>query len=68
MAFDFKKEYKEFYMSKIKPSILTVPPMNYIVVRITKRITTEHNLSLFANNRGQALFLSNRKLLLAEQP
>jgi len=33
MAFDFKKEYKEFYMPKIKPSILTVPPMNYIAVR-----------------------------------
>ena len=31
MAFDFKKEYKEFYMPKNKPSILTVPPMNYIV-------------------------------------
>ena len=33
MAFDFKKEYKEFYMPKNKPSILTVPPMNYIGVR-----------------------------------
>ena len=33
MAFDFKKEYKEFYMPKNKPSILTVPAMNYIAVR-----------------------------------
>ena len=33
MAFDFKKEYKEFYTPKNKPSILTVPPMNYIGVR-----------------------------------
>ena len=33
MAFDFKKEYKEFYMPKDKPSILTVPAMNYIAVR-----------------------------------
>ena len=33
MAFDFKKEYKEFYMPKNKPGILTVPPMNYIAVR-----------------------------------
>ena len=33
MAFDFKKEYREFYMPKNKPSILTVPPMNYIGVR-----------------------------------
>ena len=33
MAFDFKKEYKEFYMPKNKPSIVTVPRMNYIAVR-----------------------------------
>ena len=33
MAFDFKKEYKEFYMQKNKPAIVTVPPMNYIAVR-----------------------------------
>ena len=33
MAFDFKKEYKEYYMPKNKPSIVTVPRMNYIAVR-----------------------------------
>ena len=33
MAFDFKKEYKEFYMPKYKPEIITVPPVNYIAVR-----------------------------------
>ncbi len=33
MAFDFKKEYKEFYMPKAKPEIVTVPKMNYIAVR-----------------------------------
>lgn len=33
MVFDFKKEYKEFYMPKNKPSIVTVPPMNYLAVR-----------------------------------
>lgn len=33
MAFDFKKEYKEFYMSKKKPEIVMVPPANYIAVR-----------------------------------
>ena len=33
MAFDFKKEYKEFYMPKSKPGIVTVPSMNYIAVR-----------------------------------
>ena len=33
MAFDYKKEYKEFYMPKNKPGIVTVPRMNYIAVR-----------------------------------
>ena len=33
MAFDFKKEYKEYYMPKNKPSIVDVPPMKYIAVR-----------------------------------
>ena len=33
MAFDFKKEYKEFYMSKRVPEIITVPKANYIAVR-----------------------------------
>ena len=33
MAFDFKKEYKEFYLPKNKPSIVMVPKMNYIAVR-----------------------------------
>lgn len=33
MAFDYKKEYKEFYMAKKKPEIVTVPVMNYIAVR-----------------------------------
>ncbi|MDY3079588.1 MAG: GyrI-like domain-containing protein [Oscillospiraceae bacterium] len=35
MAFDYKKEYKEFYMPKAKPEIVTVPSMNYIAVRGT---------------------------------
>ena len=33
MAFDFKKEYKEYYLPKNKPSIVDVPKMNYITVR-----------------------------------
>ena len=33
MAFDFKKEYREFYMPKDKPGIVTVPSMNYIAIR-----------------------------------
>lgn len=33
MAFDFKKEYKEFYKPKNKPEIVTVPKANYIAVQ-----------------------------------
>ena len=33
MPFDFKKEYKEFYMPPKQPTIVTVPKMNYIAVR-----------------------------------
>jgi hypothetical protein len=33
MAFDFKKEYKEFYLPKDKPEFVTVPVANYIAVR-----------------------------------
>lgn len=35
MAFDFKREYKEFYMPKNKPEIVNIPPMNYVAVRGT---------------------------------
>lgn len=33
MAFDYKKEYKEFYMPKNKPGIVEIPSMNFIAVR-----------------------------------
>jgi len=33
MAFDYKKEYKEFYLPKNKPQIANVPTMNFIAVR-----------------------------------
>ena len=35
MTFDYKKEYKEFYMPKNKPEIIEIPPMNFIAVRGT---------------------------------
>ena len=34
MAFDFKKEYKEFYLPQNKPTIVTIPSMKYIAVRV----------------------------------
>ena len=33
MPFDYKKEYKEFYLPPQKPTIVTVPPMHYLAVR-----------------------------------
>ena len=33
MAFDFKKEYKEYYLPKSKPEVVTVPPAQYVAVR-----------------------------------
>ena len=33
MAFDFKKEYKEFYLPPARPVIVTVPIANFIAVR-----------------------------------
>lgn len=33
MAFDYKREYKEFYLPPKKPGIIKIPPMNYIAVR-----------------------------------
>ena len=33
MAFDYKKEYKEFYLPKNRPEIVDVPEMNFLAVR-----------------------------------
>ena len=33
MAFDYKKEYKEFYLPPAKPQIVTVPKMQFVAVR-----------------------------------
>ena len=33
MAFDYKKEYKEFYLPPAKPGIINIPTMNYVAVR-----------------------------------
>lgn len=33
MTFDYKKEYKEFYLPQNTPSIISIPKMNYIAVR-----------------------------------
>ncbi len=33
MAFDFKKEFREFYLPAATPTIVTVPIMNFVAVR-----------------------------------
>ena len=33
MAYDFKKEYKEYYLPPATPSIVEIPAMNYVAVR-----------------------------------
>ena len=33
MAFDFKKEFKEFYPTKTNPMIVKIPKMNFLAVR-----------------------------------
>lgn len=33
MSFDYKKEFKEFYLPKSKPNIIEIPKMNFIAVR-----------------------------------
>lgn len=33
MAFDYKKEYREFYMPPRKPGMIRIPAMNYVAVR-----------------------------------
>lgn len=33
MAFDYKKEYREFYLPPRTPGLITVPAMNFLAVR-----------------------------------
>ena len=33
MAFDYKKEYKEFYLPPKKPAFIRIPEMNFVAVR-----------------------------------
>jgi len=60
MAFDFKKEYKEYYMPKAKPEIITIPKMNYIAVRGTGDPNEEggaYKASIISPNRAMKRLL-----------
>lgn len=43
MAFDYKKEYKEFYLPKNKPELVNIPEMNFIAVRGSGDPNGEHS-------------------------
>ncbi len=53
MAFDFKKEYREFYMPKNRPEIVTIPPMNYVAVRGKGDLNVEGGNYLIPKQRRQ---------------
>ena len=48
MSFDFKKEYKEFYLPKNKPEIVTVPSAN---IRLHDFISKNGNINDFSDKR-----------------
>ena len=63
MAFDYKKEYKEFYMPKDTPAIVTVPKMNYICLLYTSLgpVTIRRSKSFpKVISMGTTFFLSRR--------
>ena len=67
MAFDFKKEYKEFYMPKNKPQIVAIPKANYIAVR-GKQISFQYYdytglKKKVLKNKGEVYKFSPYKLL-----
>ena len=48
MAFDYKKEYKDFYLPPAKPQIVTVPKMQFIAVRGKGNPNEEGRARLYA--------------------
>ena len=66
MAFDYKKEYKEFYMPKGTPSIVTVPKMNYIAVRGSGNPNDEpatvDAMHRFMEEQGYVLDITNQRM------
>ena len=55
MAFDFKKEYKEFYMPKNKPEIVNVPKANYIALRGLGDPNEEEALERFKDSHARVM-------------
>lgn len=61
MAFDYKKEYKDLYQPKKTPSLIDVPPANYVAVRGTGNPNVEgdayqHAMQLYFRYRKNEQF------------
>ena len=59
MSFDFKKEYKEFYLPKNKPEIVTVPSAN---IRLHDFISKNGYINDFSDKRiHHEIYLSDAR-------
>ena len=64
MAFDYKKEYKEFYLPPKKPTLVTIPPMNFVAVQGTgdpNEPETLRQMDAFAEAQGYAVDFAARR-------
>ena len=62
MPFDYKKEYKEFYLPKAKPEIVEIPAMNYLAIRGIREIDF-----MVETIRGKVVFISLLLEILVHQ-
>ena len=62
MAFDFKKEYKEFYLPGNTPEIVTVPKANLYLMSL-KKTSAQAVLSLIRYNSDNGGEFSNPKAI-----
>mgnify|MGYP002523347546 CR=1 FL=1 len=69
MPFDYKKEYKEFYMPKNRPSIVEIPGMNYIAIRGQGDPNEENGYQLDINDKRlhHEIYLSDARKVAPEK-
>ena len=60
--FDYKKEYREFYMPPVTPGIVDVSTMNYLAVRGKGESATVEAMERFAAEKGYDIDLSAGRL------
>ena len=64
MAFDYKKEYKEFYMPKNKPGIIEIPQMNVTRERIRSKVSLSMSCRPLKGSGGRK---TQRDLIMQEK-